>query len=148
MAQFRKVKGSFKIKSTQVFRREIERRMPIVLAAQIERHFRQGFEKGGGQTDDSRGGWKKRKKPDAGRGILIKSGLLRRDVKQRAATFRNIIVGTSNRTIAYAQVHNEGLQSGRGAGFIMPKREFIGYSLILEERNAKLIAAELKKMLI
>ena len=148
MATFKRVKGRFKIKSTQVFKREVERRLPIILAAQIERHFRQGFEKGGGQTDDSKGGWAKRKKTDAGRGILIKSGVLRRDVKQRSATFRTILVGTSNRTVAYAQVHNEGLQSGRGAGFTMPKREFIGHSTILEERNLKVIQGELKRMLI
>jgi phage gpG-like protein len=30
--------------------------------------------------------------------------------------------------LVYARVHNEGLRAGRGAGFIMPKRQFIGES--------------------
>lgn len=148
MATFKRVSGKFKIKSKQVFNVEIKRKLPIRLAGQIERHFRQGFEKGGGQTDDSRGGWKPRKNVDSGRGILIKSGALRRDVKQREATFNAIIVATSNTTIDYADVHNRGLRSGRGRGFTMPKREFIGASKILEARNDKMIAGELKRMLI
>lgn len=30
--------------------------------------------------------------------------------------------------LVYARVHNEGLRAGRGAGFVMPKRQFIGDS--------------------
>jgi len=30
--------------------------------------------------------------------------------------------------VKYAKVHNEGLQAGRGAGFKMPKRQFMGNS--------------------
>ncbi len=148
MAIFKRVNGKFKIKSQQVFNVDIKRKLPIRLANSIEKHFRQGFEKGGGQTDASRGGWKPRKNVDAGRGILIKSGTLRRDVKQREATFQAIRVATSNTTIDYADVHNRGLRSGRGKGFTMPKREFIGKSAVLEARNNQMIAGELKRMLI
>lgn len=43
----------------------------------------------------------------------------------------------------YAAVHNEGLKAGRGKGFIMPKRQFMGESpelnkLIVEELQRKL----------
>lgn len=43
----------------------------------------------------------------------------------------------------YAAVHNEGLKAGRGAGFTMPKRQFMGDSptlnrLIIEELERKL----------
>jgi len=43
----------------------------------------------------------------------------------------------------YAAVHNEGLRAGRGAGFTMPKRQFMGNSptlnkLIIEELERKL----------
>jgi phage gpG-like protein len=43
----------------------------------------------------------------------------------------------------YAAVHNEGLRAGRGKGFIMPKRQFMGESselntLIIKELERKL----------
>lgn len=150
MATFKRVGGKFKIKSSQVFNVQIKRRMPIRLAVTIEKHFREGFEKGGGQTDASRGGWKPRKASEKGgrRGILIKSGVLRRDVKQRAARFDLIAVGTSNTTIDYADVHNSGLRSGRGSGFTMPEREFIGASKNLDTKINNIIAGELRRMLI
>ena len=134
--RFKKVSGKFKIKSRQIFDAQIKRRMPIRLAVTVEKHFRSGFEKGGYQTEASRAGWKARKRTEKGnrRGILIKSGTLRRDVKQRQATFYAVVVGTSNRTVDYADVHNSGLRSGRGKGFTMPKREFIGESRDLNEK--------------
>ena len=148
MAIFKRVSGKFKIKSKQVFNSQIKRRLPIRLAVQIEKHFREGFEKGGGQTEASKGGWKARKKEDSGRAILVKSGVLRRDVKQREAHFNAIRIATSNTTIDYAEVHNRGLRSGRGSGFTMPKREFIGASKVLDGRLNKMISGELKRMLI
>lgn len=33
----------------------------------------------------------------------------------------------------YAKVHNEGLRAGRGKGFIMPQRQFLGPSEALEQ---------------
>lgn len=44
---------------------------------------------------------------------------------------------------AYARVHNEGLRAGRGSGFTMPKRQFMGEhpelnKLIIEELERKL----------
>lgn len=150
MATFKRVSGKFKIKKRQVFNVQIKRRLPLRLAVTIERHFREGFEQGGHRTDESRGGWKARKKSEKGgrRGILIKSGTLRRDIRQRAARFDLIKVGTSNTTIDYADVHNSGLRSGRGSGFTMPKREFIGASRNLDEKINKIISGELRRMLI
>lgn len=145
----KRVSGKFQIKSVADFNK-VSRVLPIKLAVNTEKHFRSGFEAGGGKTDDSKGGWIARKKKDKGgrRGILIKSGKLRRDIKQRMATFHNIEVGTSNITIDYADVHNSGLRSGRGKGFTMPKREFIGKSKQLEAQNIKIINNGLKDLLI
>ena len=148
MATFKRVSGKFKIKKRQGFNVQIKRRLPLRLAVTIEKHFREGFEQGGHRTDESRGGWKARKKEDKGRGILIKSGTLRRDIRQRAARFDLVKVGTSNTTIDYADVHNSGLRSGRGSVFTMPKREFIGASRNLDEKIDKIISGELKRMLI
>ena len=147
MATFKRIKGEFNIKTKADFN-VLTRKLPILLANQIERHFELGFRQGGGQTDESRGGWKPRKAADKGRGILIKSGTLRKDVRQREARFASIRVGTSGITQRYADVHNSGLRSGRGKGFTMPQREFIGKSKDLEKKNEKIIARELKRMLI
>ena len=145
----KRVSGKFMIKSKADFDK-VSRILPIKLAVNTEKHFRSGFEKGGGQTDASKNGWQARKSKEKGgrRGILIKSGTLRRDVKQRSATFNRIEVGTSAITVDYADVHNSGLRSGRGVGFTMPKREFIGKSAKLEARNMEIIKEELKDLLI
>ena len=145
----KKISGSFKIKTVADFNK-LSRVLPIKLAAETENHFRKGFEQGGGQTDASKSGWSSRKKSESGgrRGLLIKSGTLRRDVKQRMATFHKTIIATSTITQKYADVHNSGLRSGRGSGFTMPKREFIGKSSILEARTVSMIKEELKDLLI
>lgn len=66
------------------------------------------------------------------------SGKLRKDVANSVSTGRK----NSNLSYTlvveneYAKVHNEGLKSGRAAGFIMPKRQFVGMT---KKLNAKLL---------
>lgn len=57
---------------------------------------------------------------------LVQSGTLRRAVinSLQSATFEKIYFEVKD--VDYAQVHNEGLRAGRGAGFQMPKRQFMG----------------------
>ena len=90
--------------------------------------------------------WQSRKNnKDSGRNILIgkgrkgaTGGKLRRDVANSVTT------GHKNSNLSYtliveneyARVHNEGLKSGRGSGFIMPKRQFVGMTSKL---NAKIL---------
>lgn len=52
------------------------------------------------------------------------SGNLRKSIQSKISG--NSVVFTSQ--LPYAGVHNEGLRAGRGKGFIMPKRQFIGDS--------------------
>ena len=47
----------------------------------------------------------------------------------------------------YARVHNEGLRAGRGAGFIMPKRQFMGIHPELNDTIIKELERKLKQML-
>lgn len=49
--------------------------------------------------------------------------------------------------VPYAAVHNEGLHSGRGKGFTMPQRQFIGDSKELDEAIEDMIENELTKIL-
>lgn len=57
---------------------------------------------------------------------LVQSGTLRRALinSLQSATFEKIYFEVKD--VDYAQVHNEGLRAGRGAGFQMPKRQFMG----------------------
>jgi len=50
--------------------------------------------------------------------------------------------------VPYAAVHNEGLRAGRGKGFTMPKRQFIGKSAELEVKATNIMDSELRKILI
>ena len=47
----------------------------------------------------------------------------------------------------YGRVHNEGLRAGRGSGFIMPKRQFMGHSRQLDRLISHAIETKLKKIL-
>ncbi len=45
----------------------------------------------------------------------------------------------SEKGFGYAAVHNDGLKAGRGKGFIMPKRQFIGESETLNKKITDII---------
>jgi phage gpG-like protein len=59
------------------------------------------------------------------------AGLLRRQATNGVVSGNRV---TFNVAVAYGKVHNEGLRAGRGKGFTMPKRQFIGDSAVLNER--------------
>ncbi|MCK5292540.1 MAG: hypothetical protein KAR39_11065 [Thermoplasmata archaeon] len=118
-----------------------------IIAEESLNHFLEGFRKGGGQTDASKSGWKRRKNNvDPGRGILIghAGGSMWRDVNVQMVTNDVIIIGTKR--IPYAATHNEGLRIPR-RNIDMPKREFIGPTKALEIANANTIAVEMGKPL-
>jgi len=73
--------------------------------------------------------WQPRKSKKAKGSLLIVSSRLRRGTK--AQVINNSVVFTND--TPYAAVHNEGLRAGRGRGFTMPKREFIGDSPKVQE---------------
>lgn len=55
------------------------------------------------------------------RALLVKSAALIKSVEvERRGS--DIVIGTD---VPYAQVHNEGLKSGKGKGFEMPQRQFM-----------------------
>jgi len=47
----------------------------------------------------------------------------------------------------YAKVHNEGLRAGRGKGFVMPKRQFIGKSATHDKMNHRSILKIIKSIM-
>lgn len=102
-------------------RDKILRDVRIELLDEFDRNFeRQGF-----FSDNT---WKPRKRADKNRrqrAILIKSGRLRNSIGARINYGRSEVVFTSS--LPYAKVHNEGGKAGRGKGFTMPQRQFIGH---------------------
>jgi phage virion morphogenesis protein len=105
---------------------------------------RQGF------LDDSLSKWKPRKKTEkskiGNRGVLIGKGSsdkLSRSIKKLVTKRDSVIIGS---TKIYAGVHNYGLKSGSGKGFIMPERKFIGDSRALNKKISKLVRNHLIKV--
>ena len=142
----KRVKGNFAkdMKKKQEAFKRLQHSLPKILGNDTENHFKEGFRRGGGMTDA--GSWKPRKRSDFGRAILVQSGTLRRDIKRRQTSWGRTVVSTSQLTEDYAAVHNRGLRAGRGRGFQMPKREFIGESRILRNRLKISIQKELKRL--
>lgn len=122
--------------------KQLKRDIPELIATNSVNHFQEGFRKGGYQTDESSDGWRKRQSGGRrrSRAILVDRGILWRDIKAKVKKWDNIVIGTSNLTIDYAEVHNRGI--GR-----MPQREFIGDSKKLTESNKKLIEKHMDKVM-
>lgn len=68
-----------------------------------------------------------------------KTGDLGRSIQYETSAGRVVIFSD----LPYADVHNSGLRAGRGAGFTMPKRPFMGESADLD----KIIDEEIDNML-
>lgn len=102
------------------------------------------FKKKGGQRKD----YKRWKAKNKGRRLLLshrtdtKGGHLRHSLKYR-------IVGTKvifSSDKAYAEVHNEGGKAGRGIGFTMKKRQYMGPSRKLDQNIKRKLDKELDKI--
>lgn len=149
--KFNEAKKLMKVR--EQFKQELPKMTDIMLTT-AKNFFSDSF-RNQGFTNNSFEAWKKRKdKRDTykrgrrtrgnsaprslkiGRGILIGkgSGILSRSLRKKRI---NIISGYIYSPVEYARVHNEGLRAGRGAGFKMPKRQFVGYS---ESLNRKIKA--------
>ena len=118
----------------------------ILIGNEARNHFVDSFKKQGFE-DKAIQKWIPRKKQDkrAGRAILVKSGDLRRSIIRGAIskTSLSVIIKTD---LKYAAVHNFGLRSGRGSGFMMPKRQFIGDSYNLNEKVKKILINKLDSL--
>ena len=116
-----------------------------------QNHFTENFRKQG-FDDRSVEKWKPRKRTERSRagqrGILIGkgTGVLRRSIaKRKTSKYSGLIfiIGNANR---YAKVHNDGLRAGRGKGFIMPKRQFIGDSYNMFQKIDRKVKQRLERI--
>ena len=119
----------------------------ILIGNEARNHFVDSF-KNQGFDDKAVKAWTPRKRMDKRRGsraILVKSGDLRRSIIRGpiSKTSLSVIIKTD---LKYAAVHNFGLRAGRGNGFIMRKRQFIGDSYNLNEKVKKIVVNKLDKL--
>lgn len=78
--------------------------------------------------------------------LMVDSAALMNSVRTSEATPQRVVWAAGNDKVPYAQVHNEGGRAGRGAGFDMPQRQFMGQSTELEEQIDKRIQTYLQKI--
>jgi len=121
--------------------------LPRIIGREAVKHFKLNFQNEGWERDP----WPEVKRRQAEAAKKGKKGQLL--TRQPASFTRKILTGktgdlgrsiqytpenakvTIHTELIYAAVHNFGLKAGRGKGFTMPKRQFIGDS---EELNDKI----------
>lgn len=125
---------------------KLKKTLPTKVGNMAKNHFVKSF-RDGGFTDSGLQSWKPRR-PNArrnkGRAILVNTGNLRRSVRLMTATFDKTLVSSD---LIYAAVHNYGQRAGRGRGFIMPKRKFMGNSKVLERNMKDKIITEINRVI-
>lgn len=83
--------------------------LPTIAGVEAVNHFKAGF-RNEGFTNRTLEKWVPRKKQDAGRGILTKTGRLRRSIKILRKTATSVMVGVNLSEVPYAKVHNDGFK--------------------------------------
>lgn len=124
-AYFRRIQNGF---------RALEQRiLQDIIAVEAERMHAENF-RAEAFIDEPSQKWPARKKSDknpARRALLVKTGTMKGHAlkgRVRAGAVEFVF------PLAYERVHNEGLRAGRGKGFKMPKRQFVGPSKVLTRR--------------
>lgn len=121
--------------------RQLKRSLVDVIEVESEKHFDRNFENSAFHGSFT-APWKPRANKDTSRKLLVKSGDLR---KSATTAHRNIRGVKFVLDQVYAKVHNEGGHAGRGEGFTMPKRQFIGRSSQLDRKIIKKMKAIIDK---
>lgn len=114
------------------------------------KHFQKAF-KDEGFTDKSFWHWKPvkleyRKREYRNKKILENTGRLKRGLKTFSNSTQNGFTIRFENKVPYAAVHNEGLRAGRGSGFKMPKRMFIGFSHVLNRKLINIFNKRIRKI--
>lgn len=78
--------------------------------------------------------------------LMVDSAALMNSVRTAEATPGQVKWAAGNDKVPYAEVHNEGGRAGRGTGFDMPQRQFMGESDELEEKITKRVDSYFKSL--
>jgi phage gpG-like protein len=85
-------------------------------------------------------------KRDPGTGsLMLRSGALMNSVRAAKVTAEGVTFSAGNDKVAYAEPHNEGSRAGRGKGFMMPQRQFMGESEDFDDKFRKRTNSYIKK---
>jgi phage gpG-like protein len=109
--------------------------LPQKLGNEAVNHFKDSW-RIQGWNDNVTSPWKSRKKTDAGRAILVKSGRLRRSFNMSPTLNRIVVINDT----PYSVYHNYGTKR-------LPKRKFMGKSQTLDEKSGVLIMRMIKRAL-
>lgn len=129
-----------------------DRRLPAKAGQIAKKHFKENFRQGG-FVNEKLHPWEPAKRIGRAKGAAgkYKTLMSSRNVLYKSIQYRTepgkAVVYTDKKSEDYAAVHNEGLHSGRGKGFRMPKRQFMGDSRVLDDKISDMIEEELKKIL-
>jgi hypothetical protein len=148
------------------FKNKIVEILPPIIATEGQRHFEESFDKQG-FSDKGLRKWKRRRfggkktlkkggqskayseflRKDKGRAILVSHGSDKKGahLKDSIRSTQNPKQVTFSTDKEYAQVHNEGGLAGRGEGFEMPQRQFMGPSEELDKKIDEKIMKEMDK---
>lgn len=92
--------------------------------------------------------WARAKIDEAGKrrrgSLMVQSAALMNSIRTAEITPKRVVWSAGNDKVPYAQVHNEGGRAGRGAGFDMPQRLFMGEAAEMETKLTKRIDSYLK----
>lgn len=127
----------------------MHRTLPVKIGRMAKDHFQENFRKGGFVNNGLKK-WKPAKRIGKEKGA---KGSYKTLLSSRNHLYDSIQYTpgdakvTIHNDVIYARVHNEGLKAGRGKGFTMPKRQFIGESKELNDAIKDKITDELKNIL-
>lgn len=130
-------------------KRAIDRTIPVKAGRAAKDHFQENFKKSG-FVNNGLHPWTRSKrigtaKDSAGSYGTLLSGQNHLYSSINYKPERGKV--TISNEVPYARVHNEGLRAGRGRGFKMPKRQFIGESRELTKKVEEIIETEIGKIL-
>jgi len=131
----------------------INTKAPVIVATEAVNHFKKSFHNEAFSDKSEKDmTWKEVKRR------IDSTKPERADAQRKILTGKTADLGDSltsniqgmdiniNSDKGYAEVHNKGLRAGRGKGFIMPKRQFIGESVLLKRKWTTKINQLLKSL--
>lgn len=78
--------------------------------------------------------------------LMVDSAALMNSVRTAEVTSAQVKWTAGNDKVPYAKVHNEGGRAGRGSGFDMPQRQFMGEAAELEEKITKRLGSYMSSL--
>lgn len=133
----------------EALKQAIRRTIPVKMGNAAERHFKDNFRKGG-FVDGSLHRWKPSKRIGKAKGaagsyktLLSGRNHLYNSIRHKVLPAKAVVYNK----VEYAAVHNEGLRAGRGKGFTMPQRRFMGPSKTLNDKVNKIITTTIDDIL-